>query len=137
MKERIFTAIFLVIFVLSSSACLALTETQKKDYGLLESAVTFASDKIIGEYGDAIPDDVDGNKFLIVVSGKIPDDYYNALKKHKINVTPLKTYYLLKVYDSNRLILFDYSCTPEVDGPILLAPEKYDLNHLELYDKCK
>lgn len=137
MIKRIFTAIFLVIFVLSSSACLALTEVQKKDYGLLESAVTFASDKIIGEYGDAIPDDFDGNKFLIVVSDKIPDDYYYALKKHKINVTPLKTYYLLKVYDSNRLILFDYSCTPEVDGPVLLEPEKYDLNHLEFYDKCK
>jgi hypothetical protein len=137
MKKRIFISIFLVVFVLSSVTCLALTETQKKEYGLLQSAATFSSDKIIGEYGDTIPDDFDKDKFLIVVKDKIPDDYYNALTKHRIDVTPMKTYYLLKVYDSNSLILFDYSCTSEVDGPILLEPEKYDLNHLELYDKCK
>lgn len=137
MKKRIFTAIYLVIFVLSASACLALTEAQKKDYGLLESAVTFASDKIIGEYGDTIPDDFNGNKFMIVVSDKIPRDYYGALKKYLIIVVPMKTYYLLKAYDSDHLILFDYSCTSEVDGPVLLGPENYDLNHLEFYDKCK
>lgn len=137
MKRHLFFAIILVVVAFSTSSCLALSEEQKKEYGLLESAVTFSSDKVIGEYGDAIPDNFDGNKFLAVVSDKIPDDYYDALKKHKINVTPLKTYYLLKVYDSNRLILFDYSCTTEIDGPVLLEIEKYDLEHLEFYDKCK
>lgn len=137
MKKRIFISIFLVIFVLSSVTCLALTEAQKKEYGLLQSAATFSSDKIIGEYGDTIPDNFDKDKFLIVVKDKIPDDYYNALTKHRIDVTPMKTYYLLKVYDSNSLILFDYSCTPEVDGPVLLEPDKYDVNNLDLYDTCK
>lgn len=137
MKRHLFFAIILVVVAFSTSSCLALSEEQKKEYGLLESAVTFSSDKVTGEYGDTIPNDFDSNTFLQLVKDKIPEDYYGAFKKHKINVTPLKTYYLLKVYDSNRLILFDYSCTPEVDGPVLLMPGKYNLDKLEQYDKCK
>ncbi len=137
MKRRLAISIYLIIFVLSSCSCLALSERQKSDYGVLESAVTFASDKVIGEYGDNVPDDFDSVKFLILVKDKIPADYYKAFKKHQIKVSPKRTYYLLEIYDKTHLILFDYSCTPEIDGTVLVIPEKYDLQHLELYDKCK
>ena len=137
MRKNLFFTILLVLVTFSTSACLTLSEEQKKEYGLLESAVTFSSDKVIGEYGDAIPDDFDSNKFLWLVKDKIPEDYYGALKKHTLHVSPKGSYYLLTTYDGKKLILFDYSCTTEVDGPVLLEIEKYDLNHLELYDKCK
>lgn len=137
MRKNLFFAIILLVVTFSTSSCLSLSEEQKKDYGLLESAVTFSSDKVYGEYGDSIPDDFNSNKFLQLVKDKIPDDYYGALKKYNLNVFPKSSYYLLTTYDEKKLILFDYSCTSEVDGPVLLEAEKYDLNHLELYDSCK
>ena len=135
-KHLSITALFLVL-LFSLNSCITLAERQKNDYGLLESAVTFSSDKVIGEYGDKIPDDFDSDKFIHIVKDKIPDDYYHALINYQIDVTPKGSYYLLKAYDSKRLILFDYSCSPEVDGPVLLEPGKYDLYHLEIYDICK
>ena len=137
MRRQLVIVIYLVLVIFSSNSCLALSEKHKRDYGLLESAVTFSSDKVFGEYGDRVPDDFDGVKFLELVKHKIPEDYYHALKSYHVDVIPKGTYYLLGIYDGKKLILFDYSCTPKVDGPVLLAPEKYDLNHLEFYDKCK
>lgn len=137
MKRRLSITVYLIIFVLVSCSCLALSERQKSDYGLLESAVTFSSDKVIGEYGDRLPDDFDAVKLLNLVKNKIPTDYYYALKMHRLEVSPRRTYYLLRIYDNAHLILFDYSCTPAVDGPVLLSPDKYDLDRLDLYDTCK
>lgn len=137
MKNRALISLYLVLVLFSLISCLTLSEAQKKDYGVLSSAVTFSSDKVIGEYGDRIPDDFDGNRFLQLVHYKIPADYYQSLQQRRIQVVPKGTYYLLMAYDGKKLILFDYSCTPEVDGTILLTPEKYDVNRLELYDKCR
>ncbi|MHB8781803.1 MAG: hypothetical protein ACYDAX_00025 [Desulfobacteria bacterium] len=77
--------------------------------------------------------------FLEIVRDKIPADYYEALQKYGLVIDPEKTYCLLKASDreSNNLILFDYSCTPEVDGPVMLSPQEYDTEHLEKYDKCR
>ncbi len=75
---------------------------------------------------------------MAVVQDKIPPRSYNILESYPIKIIPKKGYYLLLVYDpqDNSLILFDYSCTFEVDGPVLLEPGKYELNNLQLYDKC-
>lgn len=133
------TTIFLAFFCCFSTSCAHLTEGQKRDYGLLESAVTFSSDAVIGEYGDSIPSDFNSEKFMALVKGKIPEDYYHALEKYPNQLKPMGSYYLIVIYaqQTNIVILFDYSCTPEVDGPVLLDPKKYDASKMELYDKCK
>lgn len=138
--RRQFPVIILLVFVVCSvGSCASLSEHQKREYGILESAVTFSADKVIGEYGDRIPDDFSGEQFMKLVESKIPKDYYEALQKYVIEIKPKQIYYLLLIYDpvSKALILFDYSCTPGVDGPVLLEPGKYDVNRLELYDKCR
>jgi hypothetical protein len=137
-RKQLPVVVLLIFIVCSIGSCASLTEYQKREYGILESAVTFSADKVIGEYGDRIPDDFSGEQFMKLVEGEIPGDYYEALKKYDIEVKPKRTYYLLLVFDpvSKTMILFDYSCTPEVDGPVLLEPGKYDLDRLELYDKC-
>jgi len=137
MKRRLFLTIYLVLLVFSLISCSGLSEKQKTDYGLLCSSVTFSSDKVVGIYVDRIPDDLNGIKFLQLVKDKIPKDYYDALEKFRIVVIPKGTYYLLKVYNGNALILFDYSCNTGVEGKVLLSPKEYDLNHLDIYDKCK
>lgn len=138
MKKSLYI-VTLVVIVFSFNSCFAHSEGQKREYGILISAVTFSSDKIIGEYGDKIPDNLAAEQFMQIIKDKIPEDYYDELKKHRLKIIPKGTYYLILVFDSvnNKLILFDYSCTPEVDGPILNEPNKYDINNLELYDKCK
>lgn len=134
--------ITLIIFFFLSSCCpifISSSEKEKRDYGLLLSAVTFSSDKVIGEYGDEIPDDFTVDDFMNLVKDKIPDDYYDTLKTNQLSIEPKGSYYLLVVKrpKDNSIILFDYSCTPEADGPVLNEPYKYDLNNLELYDTCK
>lgn len=130
-------AAILVISVLIS--CATTSEVRKEKYGGLESAVMFSADKVIGEYGDAMPEDFSGTTFMAFIKGRIPNSYYEALTEYQVAVKPMGSYYLLLAYDqvTYSLILFDYSCTPEVDGPILLEPGKYDINHLELYDNCR
>jgi len=127
------------LIVCTSTACASHSELIRRQYGILESAVTFSADKIAGEYGDSIPDTLDNTAFLQVVRDKIPADYYEALQGYNLVVVPKGSYYLLKAYDreSNQLILFDFSCTPEVDGPVLLSPKEYDTNNLDQYDKCR
>lgn len=138
-RKKFFVIILLFFSFGFSASCASLSEHQRKEYGILESAVTFSSDKVIGEYGDAIPDDFTAEKFLELVDGKIPRDYYDALKKYNIEIRPQRTYYLLLIYDpvKKSMLLFDYSCTPEVDGPVFLEPSEYNTEALELYDKCK
>lgn len=132
-------AVALLLLVCTSSSCFSQTEALRRQYGVFGSAVTFSADKIAGEYGDSIPDTLDNTAFLRIVRDKIPADYYEALQGYNLVVVPKGTYYLLKAYDreSNQLILFDFSCTPGVDGPVLLFPKEYDTNNLDQYDKCR
>jgi hypothetical protein len=137
MVKRLGSTFVLVVLLVSAMSCATLRGPSKGDYGILESAVTFSADKVYGEYGDTIPDDFDGTKFMQFVKDRIPEDYFEKMHDCRIDVEPKKTYYLLRAYQGEKLILFDYSCTPETDGPILLEPDKYDLGHIESYDKCK
>jgi hypothetical protein len=129
----------LLLVVCTFAACASQSELLRRQYGVLESAVTFSADKIAGEYGDSIPDTLDNTTFLQIVRDKIPADYYDALQGYDLVIVPKGTYYLLKAYDreSNQFILFDFSCTPEVDGPVLLSPKEYNTDDLDQYDKCR
>ena len=135
MKQNFKMILFLVALVLVSS-CAILSENKKEDYGILKSAVMFSADKVIGEYGDEIPDDFNHEKFMVLMENKIPEDYYLALKKYKLSVSPKGYYYLLEAFQKGTMILFDYSCTPELDGPILSSEKKFNLEKLEEYDPC-
>ena len=139
MKKRFLTIACLIIVIFYTNSCIALSQCQNQDYGSLMSAASWSAAAVIGEYGHAIPQDFEGQQFLAVVKDKIPPRSYSILTSYPIKIIPKKGYYLLLVYDpqDNSLILFDYSCTSEVDGPVLLEPGKYDVNNLQLYDKCK
>lgn len=121
------------------AVCTSHMEVVKKQYGLFESAVRYSTDKVYGEYDDSIPDTFDNVMFLSVVKGKIPDEYYKSLQSYNLVVEPRRTYYLLKAYDkcTGQFILFDFSCTPGIDGPILLYPNEYNTDNIEQYNTCK
>ena len=68
------------------------------------------------------------------MENKIPEDYYLALKKCKLSVSPKGYYYLLEAFQKGTMILFDYSCTPELDGPILSSEKKFNLEKLKEYE---
>jgi hypothetical protein len=139
MRNRLFVIFFLVILVCSSSNCATSHEINRSEYGVLCSAVSASSYSVIGEYGASIPSDFNVDKFMRLVEKNIPEDYFKVLKKYVLDIKPKGSYYLLLIFDphTKSLILFDYSCTPEPDGQVLLEPGKYDLNNLDLYDKCK
>jgi hypothetical protein len=137
--RRNWSIIIILVLILFSTSCVSIREQQKSEYGELMTAVTLSSDKVYGEYGDNIPSDFNGDKFMIFIKGKIPDKFYGVLEKYRIEVEPKGSYYLLLVFNrqSGHVILFDYSCTLEPDGKVWLEPDKYDLNNIGLYDKCK
>jgi hypothetical protein len=138
MKNFLLVTLVLVVFV-SSSGCASFSEEQRSKYDILGSSVSASSYAVIGEFADAIPPDFTVDKFMQLIEKNIPENYYKALKKYSLDIKPKGSYYLLLVIDpkTNNLILFDYSCTPEPDGLVLLNPDKYDLNNLDLYDTCK
>jgi hypothetical protein len=125
-----------VILIFSASCCLSSLEKQKRDYGMLCSIVTYASDKVIGVYDSNIPPDFDAPRFLDIAKRKLNERQYRLLTRYRLEISPLGTYYLLKLFDGKRLILFDYSCTIKLDGPILSSDKTFDLDHLEKYDEC-
>lgn len=143
MRRNLFIIVALIIFICPSIGCATISEDQRSEYGILGSAVSASAYVVIGEYGDNIPADFNADKFMYLVKDKIPKDYYRALEKYSIDVRSKGSYYLLIVInpENKTIILFDYSCTPEADGPVLLEPDKYDISYdiskLELYDKCK
>jgi hypothetical protein len=120
------------------SNCATSSGINRSEYGVLCSAVSASSYAIIGEYGDSIPADFKVDKFMEVVDRNIPKDYLKVLRKYVLDIKSKGSYYVLLVFDSDTrsLILFDYSCTPEADGQVLLEPKKFDIRNVGLYDKC-
>lgn len=115
------------------SSCIFIDPINKKEYGILKSAVQSSTDVVAGEYGTQIPNDFHGDQFMKLVSNKIPADYRDALKKFKIEVEPHGWYYLLKAFDGDAMILFDYSCSTQIDGPVIDNPDAFDLTRLDNY----
>ncbi|MFB3885137.1 MAG: hypothetical protein ACE144_07895 [Thermodesulfobacteriota bacterium] len=124
MKRRIFIIFFVAVFVFSLSNCATSPERERSEYGLLCSAVLASSSAVFGEHGESIPPDFKVDEFMEIVKKNIPRDYYEVLRKYRLEIDSKGTYYLLLVFDpdSKALILFDYSCTPECDGQVLLEP---------------
>jgi len=139
MRRRLFVIFFLVVLVCSSSNCATSHEIKRSEYDILCSAVSASSYAVIGEYSTSIPSDFTVDKFMKLVEKNIPKDYFKVMREYILEIKPKGSYYLLLVFDpdTKSLILFDYSCTPEPDGQVLLQQGKFDLNNLDLYDKCK
>ena len=119
-------------------SCASQTRVPKNEYDLLKTATYKSSYAMIGEYGDKIPDDLNTKRFLQIAQKNIPPFFYTELKKYDLEITPMKSYYLLKVYDTqtHKLILYDYSCTEYTDGNILDEPQQKDIIP-ENNDPCK
>jgi hypothetical protein len=139
MRKRALSLVCVIIVVLYASSCITLPEARKQKYESLTTAVIYSKFLVKGKFGHNIPPEFNAEKFLEVVKGKIPPDSYEVLQKYSLIVIPKEGYYLIEVFDpkDNSLILFSYSCETGAEGRVLEEPGKYDINHLELYDKCK
>ena len=137
-KSRLTAFVFLSVFFLSTS-CLTPSDIIERDYGTLVTAVMNAPNPVKGVYPGNLPPDFSSSTFLQVIKSKIPENSFLALSHYRLEVIPKGSYYLLIVREpaTGEMILFDYSCTFNVDGPVFHAPGQYDLNHLEWYDPCK
>ncbi len=139
MKKRLLSLTCAIVIFLYASSCTALSEAQKQEYSLLKSAVTYSKLAVKGKFGHDIPPGFNAEEFLEAVKDNIPENSYDVLGKYHLQVIPKDGYYLLLVSDprDKTLILFSYSCEPGAEGRILEEPGKYDVNNLQLYDKCK
>lgn len=138
MKRKLSIIVVLISVLCLTGECATVPNDIRIEYGHLKSAAEAAGYAINGEYGKAIPSDLNDAKFMQVVKGKIADQYYRALKKYPFTVKAKGTYYLLIVRspDTQAVIFFDFSCTPQVDGLVYLNPGKFDTNNLDQYDPC-
>jgi len=127
-----------IIASLTITSCSSFHKKEEKiNYGEFSTAVTFSANQVYGAYGRKLPEDFNSEKFMSVVKGKIPEEYYILLKKYNLNVISRKSYYLLIADKDGRLILFDYSCSPELDGPVYEDSVKYNAANMESFDVCK
>ena len=138
MRRNLSTIFILIIFLSFLIGCRSAYEINRSEYDTLGSAVAASSYAVIGEYGENIPSDL-SNKFINVIEKNIPENYFNEIKKYTVEIKPKGSYYLLLILlpETKDIILFDYSCTPEPDGLVLLETNKYDLKNIDLYDPCK
>jgi len=137
MKIKLQLSIPVIFSLTIMGCCLSLEERRKTDFGILGTAVTYVSDKVIGRYGDVLPDDFDTTRFVAIAKEELVVSQYNILTRYRLEIISKQAYYLLKIYDKDKLVMFDYSCTPKLDGPILYSDKTFDLEHLEIYDECK
>jgi hypothetical protein len=137
--KRLSQAFIPLALIISLCFCAGTLEHQKKEYGILMTASHDAAIAVKGEYPDEIPEYFSDLKFREFLKGRISHDYYEVLERYPLELQPKGTYYLLLVLDprGRDVILFDFSCTVEVDGPVLRYPGKYDLTNIDLYDTCK
>ncbi len=124
------------IAVLALGSCVTLTVSQKREYDNLMQAAADSAAIFRGDYKGALPKNIDEPKFLSTVRDKLPPNEFSLLKKYRLQIANEGNYYLLKIFDNRELILFDYSCTLEIDGAVLLQPGKFNLNTIGLYNKC-
>jgi hypothetical protein len=140
MRKKYLKVLLGLLVAVFLAGCCSSVQFSKRDMGNLQTAVGSCASAIKGEYPDSIPGDLTAEKFMNAIKGKIPSDYYKALKEYPIDVHSLGVDYLLVVYSDERnkkIIMFDYSCTPKVDGRVYVNPDTFDVNHLEKYNPCK
>jgi hypothetical protein len=139
MKKRLLSLSCAIVILLYAASCIALSDVQKQEYSSLKSAVTYSKLAVRGKFGPHPPPGFNAEGFLEAARGKIPENSYETLGKYHLQVIPQNGYYLLKIFDpkDNSLILFSYSCEPGAEGNILEEPGKYNVDNLQLYDKCK
>jgi hypothetical protein len=118
--RRSLTIAVLLIFVSSSlNSCAYPSKAKKEEYGTLITAVNFACEKVIGKYGDEIPDDFSANTFMIIIKDRIPKDHYEELSKYNLDIEPRGSYYLMLISDpQNRSSIFNYKCPPDEESLI-------------------
>ena len=139
MKKRVLSLTCVIIVVLYASSCIALSEAQKQEYDSLKTAVTYPSFPSRESSAMTFRLSLTPRNFWRWSRIKFHDDSYEVLQKYRLQVIPKEGYYLIEVFDpkDNSLILFSYSCETGAEGRVWEEPGKYDVNHLELYDKCK
>lgn len=136
--KKIILTIVLCFSAISFMSCSTIHERKEKEYGILESGIISAIDKVNGKYPDQLPGNFDSCDYLKIIKGNIPEDQYREIQRRRIVIVPKGWYYLAKVYNQDcEMILFDYSCDNYIDGKVWENPDKFDLDKLEQYDICK
>jgi hypothetical protein len=130
--------LLIVLFIgMSFPPVLAQSSKELHKYGLLITAVQVAGEKMYGIYGETLPAGLNRGVFLELMKRELPQKYYKALVDHRyVNIIPRGTYYRLVVFQGRSLILYDFSCTDRVDGPVLTSAERVSLADLEKLDPC-
>ena len=137
--KRLAIIILIAASLLSAGCAAHCRDFSEQDYDQLQLGIIVSAKKIKGVFNGNMPIDMDKELFLKTIKNRIPEDGYDLIASTHIEITSYGTYYFLKLYDkdSNKLILFDYSCTHKVDGPVWAKPINYDLDNLEQYNSCK
>ncbi len=136
-KSAIYLVISFTVVSLLVSCSTCREKERLKKYGVLSTAVTFSANKVYGVYGRKLPSGFNNVMFMDTVKNKIPEESYEALSEYNLNVTPKGSYYLLIADEDGKLILFDYSCTSELDGPVYENPGRYNTVEIDSYDVCR
>jgi hypothetical protein len=141
MDKKKFPIFFLIIVFLASSSCITIQRETQTDTAKLVTAVMNSPSSIRAVYPGNLPSDFSSYTFLRIIKEKEkpPENDFEVLSQYHLEVIPKGNYYLPIVRDpiTEKIILFDYSCTFAVDGQVFNPLKQYDLNHLEMYDPCK
>jgi hypothetical protein len=118
-------------------ACTPYWEAERIEYGSLGRSV--AGMPYVMDYvwlnGDAYPPTVSTQEFLDSLRVHMPIEY-EALSSYVVEFKGCGPFYVINVYNRRtmEMIMFDYSCTQALDGPVYIDPKKY--NHETFMSPC-
>ncbi len=127
--KRVFSCLAITYAVFCLAGCCT-TEKLRKEYGPIESAVRNVELAVYGNYPSGIPRDFTADSLMALLLHSERFSEHALLKDYRLVLTPLDGYYLLLVYDGDKLLLFDYNCTHGiVDGALYRNNLRYFLEH--------
>lgn len=115
-------------------------ELQRQEYeslGFLLSEIPKSMD-YVWHGRDAYPAHLSAGEFMD--SLRIHDiKTHQRLSHYLVQFSGRGSYYLIKVYDrqSHEMIMYDYSCTDELDGPLYREEERDAYNINVVPEECK
>lgn len=135
MKHGNLLVAWVILLGVIGSGCWSSKETLLYQYEELETIVQDAKFTIYGNFGPVFSDSLNADTVMSMLKDKEPQ-YYEMLNRYHVEFVFMKSDYLIALWKDGCLVIYDYSCTPKVDGKMYLGPQKAIMTDLVNGSPC-
>ena len=116
MKKSLLPIVSLIMSI-AFWGCSNCEESLFEKLGPVESSIRNASEAVYGRYADQIPLSFNADSLMQLLRSEHPHDF-SVLQEFELNLESKQTHYFLSLTGKHMFFMYDFSCTPFVDGPV-------------------